>query len=423
LKKVLILTYFFPPANFAGSDRMASWAKYLHGFGYYPVIVTRKFRPGISSYEALSESSGGPVEHEKTDAYEIFRLPYKGNLRDRLLFHQGKNKYRLFRKFLTFTELLLQYFTLRVIPWRNLYHFSASLLAKENFSLIITSGKPYILFRFCYLLGRKYKIPWIADYRDPWTTHPLNKKNPLLGMLDRKFEKKWVSTAACITSCSAEWCRELESFLQLRSRVVYNGYEESSFGENFSQKPEGKKFTLLYSGTLYRNQNAELFMAAFRKFVNESRADARVIFAGISIDPSQLSRIKKLSAGMEAHLEFYDRADKQVFLNLLAESHICLIFGHESPRGWLPIKIFEYMAARRHVMLVPGDNSSLENLIRESGCGVCCKNEKEAIDYLNIQYQVHIQGSYVPPSMDSKQLSLYSRRMQAAALAAVLMIH
>ena len=75
MKKVLILAYFYPPANYAGSYRAISWTKYFHQYGYYPIVVTRQWTKTDGKYKHESITS---------DTHEVHYLKYKDNLRDKL---------------------------------------------------------------------------------------------------------------------------------------------------------------------------------------------------------------------------------------------------------------------------------------------------------------------------------------------------
>ena len=102
MKKILILSYFFPPSTITGSYRVNSWAKHLSKFGFYPIIVTRTWNENINNYYDLSSSFSNEIIHEKHENYEVYYMPYKPNLRDKIINKYGENKFQILRKFLTF---------------------------------------------------------------------------------------------------------------------------------------------------------------------------------------------------------------------------------------------------------------------------------------------------------------------------------
>src|ERR1035437_3990869 len=180
LKKIIILTYFFPPGNFAGSYRLFSWARYLHKFGFYPIIITRHWEKDQTDYAGISQKK--EIEIQKHENYEVHYIPYNGNLRDKIKAKYG-SKVRLITKLLSLVELIFQNFFISIIPSRQLYFYAKEYLEKNHdVRYVLASGKPYILFKYGHHLKIQFPyIRWIADYRDPWNTHWwLNKRTALI---------------------------------------------------------------------------------------------------------------------------------------------------------------------------------------------------------------------------------------------------
>ena len=257
MRKILILTYFFPPGNFAGSYRLFSWAKYLHKFGYYPIVVTRHWNKDQTDYAGISIEK--EITIEKHDTYEVHNIPYKGNLRDRLKAKYG-NKLTFLTKFLSLFELIFQNFITSIIPSRTLYYYAQELITKDpEIKYLFASGKPYILFRFGHFLKKEFPyLRWIADYRDDWTTSEFSvfiRTSPLdkiLNKLEAISEKKLNAFARECSTKGVKWlvCTEKDR-VKLDSRVhhalsiawlkmemhVVEGHEE---WEAFLNKAESK---------------------------------------------------------------------------------------------------------------------------------------------------------------------------------------
>ncbi|MFW5700794.1 MAG: hypothetical protein ACOCWM_03805, partial [Cyclobacteriaceae bacterium] len=113
MKKVLILSYFFPPANFAGSYRIYAWARHLYKFGYHPVVITRHWAENETDYTAISAEKD--IELEEHEHYTVYRLPYKGSIRDRLVNRFGP-KAKFLGKIFSFFQVIGQNYFLRSIP-------------------------------------------------------------------------------------------------------------------------------------------------------------------------------------------------------------------------------------------------------------------------------------------------------------------
>jgi hypothetical protein len=118
MKKILILSYYYPPANFVGAERIGSFAKHLHKFGIYPIIVTRNWNENqTNTYEEIKDNS---FKHRIFDTHEEYYLPYNRSWRDKLF---GKTCFFCIslRRILTFLELVVSTIWIPALPYANLY--------------------------------------------------------------------------------------------------------------------------------------------------------------------------------------------------------------------------------------------------------------------------------------------------------------
>jgi hypothetical protein len=121
MQKVLIISYFFPPCNLTASQRALSWARYLKKSGYQPVILTRRWDIPVNTLKDISKSTPGGMLVESNEDYQVYYLPYRSNLRDKIYIKYGEQRFSGFRKTLSLLELLLQNFWTTVIPYSNIF--------------------------------------------------------------------------------------------------------------------------------------------------------------------------------------------------------------------------------------------------------------------------------------------------------------
>ena len=173
MKKLLILAYDFPPYVSVGGLRPASWHKYFHEFGIYPIVVTRQWGNKYGSHlDYIAPSERNETIVEETETGTIIRTPYKPNLANRLMLQYGDHKYKYVRKFISaFYEFFQWIFFIG--PKSRLYYGAKKYLRENKVDCIIATGEPFILFKYASKLSKKFNIPWVADYRDPWvqSTH------------------------------------------------------------------------------------------------------------------------------------------------------------------------------------------------------------------------------------------------------------
>ena len=381
MKKVLIISYLFPPCNLTASNRIAGWEKHLPEFGIYPIIVTRNWTGSELTSEQRLTNSGSELRIEKKDHSEIHFLPYRASLRDRFFRKSGNNSvYRLLSKFLTLVGVFLQPLCMRAIPYNNLYFHAKSIL-KENpdVSKVLISGNPFELFYFGYKLKKAFpKISWIADYRDDWTTSEVVKVP--FRSFHRYFEKKWVSTASCFTTISMYYQAKISNLVKIPGHTIYNGFDQLI--EN-SHKTSPDSFVITYNGTLYETQNIEIFLEGLKLFI-DANPHKKITFnmPGILFDQNQANRVLKSMKGYESHLVMTDRITKEEVIEIQKNSDLLLMVSHANVKGVTSSKIFEYISLQKPFIVCPNDHDVLEEISIRSGLGKVMETPEKIVEFL-----------------------------------------
>ena len=117
-------------------------------------------------------------------------------------------------------------------------------------------------FRFGYEIHKQTNMPWIADYRDDWTTSEVNDVSGFLNRfllgLSKRSEKKWVGTSSCITTVSPYYAQKIGEFVRKPGHVLLNGFFEDDL-KTFQNRVLYDDFTIVYNGMLYGSQQIEIF--------------------------------------------------------------------------------------------------------------------------------------------------------------------
>ena len=162
--KVLILCNDFPPINSIGAERPYSWYFYFKEQGIEPVIITKNWDNNNDS-RFLQVKNNKTVEN--TEKGTIIRV--NEGLTPSLWFrNKFGEKFSIVRKSLTFIGKLLSFNLFLFDQHREIYNAAKEYLKANEIDLIITTGEPFILFKYGHLLRSKNNIKWIADYRDGW---------------------------------------------------------------------------------------------------------------------------------------------------------------------------------------------------------------------------------------------------------------
>jgi glycosyltransferase involved in cell wall biosynthesis/peptidoglycan/xylan/chitin deacetylase (PgdA/CDA1 family) len=423
MKKVLIISYFYLPGNFAGSYRVASWVKYLNEFGYYPIVVTRHWNEGQTGFTDISDRKN--IHIEKSGKSEIHYLPYKGNLRDKLL-RKSRNRFSSLRRLLSIGEILLQNFTIRVIPFNNLYYYSKKYLANNpDVNVVVISARPFILFHFGYLLKKHFPyLNWIADYRDPWNTHEYfnTVQNKQIRAIESRSEKKWISRSSIITSCSELWCNQLSEYTGIRARAIYNGYDAQEWQclDKKNTQKNSSEFTLLYNGTLYQMQNIDNIFDGIINLIKNGKDQIRICLVGMANDTDQVARIHQKIKGYELHFQLTARVSQKEIIQKMHDADLFLMFGYGILKGCYPVKLFEYLAGGKPILMSPSDHDVIEEVIKECQAGFVSDNADEVFKYLSDAYDEWKTKGVVAYNGQDALIEKYSRSIQAGALADIM---
>lgn len=425
MKKVLIISYFFPPCNLTASQRTYAWAKYLRELGYSPIVVTRRWDHRINVLSDVSKDTGSEVVHEVNEDYELYAVPYKGNLRDRLFATYGDKRYSLLRRLLTLMELLVQNFIPRFIPYYSMLKFAEDLATREkDLEFVLISGNPFQAFWAGHRINKQTGIKWVADYRDAWTTSEINQlgRSRLFKLIDRidiRAEKRWVGTASLVTASSRPIAESITALTGVPGEPLYNGFMMEDFaGLN---PPKFEDFTITYVGTLYLGQKVELLCEAFKQLVDITPSiRIKLLFPGLAFYPEQKQRIDRVLKGYEAYYEATPRVDRKQILEIEKRTHLLWHVGWDEQKGIIASKIYEYIASGTFIIVTPNDKGAIEEIVNASGCGVCTSTVQETFDFLHAEYSNYLQGRWRSNDVAQPQVMQFSRKEQVKHLAGLL---
>ena len=424
LKRILIISYFFPPCNLTASQRVFGMAKYLSDNGYYPIIIARNWDIQISYPEDILASSGNEIKIEKFENYEIHSLPYKSSLRDKCFRKSVKNKlFKPISKVLTLFNLFTEKFTNYFIPFSNLYSYSKKIIKQENINKVIISGNPFVQFKFGYLLKKELKVKWVADYRDGWYTRELvNPKKGFKGLVT-KFEstkeKKWVGSAEFFTSVSKLYVDEISNFVQKKGYVISNGYDNI---RKSNVSVDKTLFRITYNGTLYPEQPIESFLDVIILLVNDEEIKLHLMldFPGLGFDPIQENRVKSYMKGYEENYNSSGRIPHEEVISLQQKSDLLLMISYGHLKGIPSSKLYEYIGLKKPVLLYPNDFDIIEETLQEVNCGIICDNKDELYHKLKEVIISKQRESFDINGINLDKVEFYSRKSQIKEFAKLL---
>lgn len=433
MKKLLILAYDFPPYVSVGGLRPYAWYRYLKEFDVEPVVVTRQWGNKYGNeldYIAPGESNETIVE--TTEYGTIIRTPYEPNLANRIMLKYGRSKFALIRKMVTAWYEFMQ-FLFFVGPKSGLYRGAKEYLKQNKVDAIIATGEPFVLFKYASALSKKYGIPWVADYRDPWSQ---NKGRSRIRSV-RFFERKFSQNMSAVTTVSDFLKKKISENISVPTYyIIPNGYNPETIKQVEDICPEKGVLRIALAGSIYDWHPYKSVISTFAEFVKKNDYAPKIELNFFGINRHKEIEQLALENSIENNVHVYPRMDNASLLQNLSRHNVMLLFNDYSIMG---TKIYDYLGLKRLILFcysndaealalkdkyypvgeVDGVSTHLqEDLINETHSGIVVKDKNHLSKVLSDLYSEFTQtGSIACHSINT---SNYSRREGAHQLAEII---
>lgn len=392
-KKVLIITYYWPPAGGPGVQRWLKFVKYLPEFGIVPIV----YCPKNPNYPIVDDALIGEVSNETAIIKQPIFEPYKLAS----LFSKQKTQAIASGLIATKKQSLVERLLLYIrgnyfIPdarkfWvKPSVKFLESYIKLHQIETIITTGPPHSLHLIGLHLKEKLNLNWYADFRDPWTTIGYHHKMKLTLTSQKKhklFEKNVLETADHIIVTSPTTKAEFEAITKQPISVITNGFDDVSLDKIVLDA----KFTISHIGSLLSGRNPHVLWEALAELINENSAfksafELKLIGA---VSDDVLKTIK--NSGLGAYLNLLGYLPHKAAQTHQRQSQVLLLVEIDSPetKCIIPGKLFEYMQSHRPILAFGPDKADLKAIITQTNTGYSfgyCHSEKDAIKTKLLEY-------------------------------------
>jgi glycosyltransferase involved in cell wall biosynthesis len=387
MKKVLVLTYFWPPSGKASLHWPLKIIKYLPEFGCEPIVLTVKEDSYTLKDESLLKEINPSLKVYKSRSFEPFNLYKK-------FIGKGKEEHIVESETISQTNKSITHnisvwirMNLFVPDARVGWYFSAvkigrRIIIENKIDAVISIGPPHSAHLIGYRLSKLFHIPFYPVFIDPWVDIVYYKdftRNKVTLALDNNFEKKILkhSTASIfVTETMKEGYIKKYSFLNEKSFVLYWGYDEESF-ENIEYR-EGNHETILHAGNIFDYQNPVNFWNLLRQKINIGQ-NLRIKFIG-SVGPAIRKEIKL--AGLEPYTEYAGFLPYKELVTELVNAKYLLVCASE-PRH-VPGKLFEYLRTGRPIIAFGDDNSEVREILKMSNAGMIFNYQDDGSNFFNL---------------------------------------
>jgi glycosyltransferase involved in cell wall biosynthesis len=375
MKKVLIITYYFPPAGGPGVQRWLKFVKYLPDFGIQPIV----YIPENPTYPIVDECLVDEISDKailiKRPIFEPYALAsvFSKNKTKRIssgIIPSNKKQTLLEKLFLWIRGNLF-------IPDARVLWINPSVKHLEKYILdnkietIITSGPPHSLHLIGLKLKAKLNVKWIADFRDPWTTIGYHKALKLSAYAEKKhktLESKVLNSADVVVVTSSTTKKEFQSITTKPIEVITNGYDV----EKIEQQPLDKKFSLAHIGSLLSERNPILLWQSLSELVKEIPDFAQHFELKLIGTVSQEVLETIHSYNLDGFVNYVGYVSHKEAILHQRKSQVLLLIEINSMDtiSIIPGKLFEYMVSERPIIAIGPHGSDFAEIITNTNSGI-----------------------------------------------------
>lgn len=429
LKKVLIITYYWPPSGGSGVQRWVKFAKYLREFGWEPIIYT----PSNPEFPEIDDTFEKEIPDDLTILKQPIWEPYsfykkfvgiKKDTRLKTGIVQEKEQLSLSKKISIWIRGNFFIPDARKFWIKPSIKYLADYLNKHSVDAVVSNGTPHSLHMIGLGLKEKLNIAWLADFRDPWTNIDFFDDLKLSDWALKKhqlMEKKVLQQADCVTVTTPGTKKDFLAISPTSSiEVITNGFDTSDF-ENVDVKRD-EKFILAHIGVLTPSRNHPFFWEVIKELTDAHAAFAkhfRLRLIG-SVDSSILNEIK--DRDLERFVEMIDYVPHNQIIKELKKASVLLlkIRNSQNQDTIIPGKIFEYVASGRSIISIGPTGSDSDKILQSSNSGsTFSKEDKSDLkDHILELFDQYINGKI--SDIKHSDIEPYSRYKLTEKLATLL---
>jgi glycosyltransferase involved in cell wall biosynthesis len=392
MKKVLFITFYWPPSGKASLHWPLKIIKHLPKFGWQPVVLTVK----EDTFSAKDVSLLGEVDPDleviRTDYFDpfIYYRKFLGKNQDEPLIASetiSKANKSLKHRLSIWIRMNLFVPDARVGWNRIAIKETKKYLKRNTVDAIVSVGPPHSSHLIGKKLGRLFNIPHYPVLIDPWidiSYYRDFKRNPLTLSLDKHFEKSIMKSArrvVFVTESMKDDFIKKYNWLKDKSDVLYWGYNEEDF-KGIQPKPKNDFEILLHAGNIFDYQNPQNFWPTIKKEIDNGRK-LRIKFIG-TVSPGIRNAIEQ--NGLTEYTEYSGFLPYKNVLEEMLSANYLLVCATE--KRHVPGKLFEYLRTGNPIIAFGNDNEEVNNIIREANAGYLYSYKDTAEDFFSNSKQL-----------------------------------
>lgn len=415
MRKVLFITFFWPPSGKATVHWPLKMIKFLPGYGWQPTVLTVDEDTFSAKDESLLDEVSPGLKVLKTGYFDPFKLYRKllGKTPDEPLVASetiSRSNRSLKHRLSIWIRMNLFVPDARIGWYRQAVKRGKEYLRNNKIDAIVTIGPPHSTHLIGQRLGKVFNTPHIPVLIDPWIDiiyYRGFRRNVLTLGLDNYLEKSVMRTASqvvFVTNNTMQDFRKKYPFLEGKSHVLYWGYNEDSF-EKVAAVPESGEKILLHAGNIFDYQNQVPLWKTIKEQVDKGK-NIRLRFIG-TVGPAIKKSIEE--AGLKDRVEYSGFLPYNQVVEQMCSASYLLVCASE-PRH-LPGKLFEYLRSGKPIIAFGDDNDEVKQILESTHSGMLFRYNSPADEFFREEDKL---------KTDIQLVGRYDRKNIAGGLALIL---
>lgn len=390
--KVLIITYYWPPAGGSGVQRWLKFVKYLQEFEIEPIVYT------VDNANYPKEDT--TLLHQVPKNITILKQPIWEPTD--LLFWKHKNQQKKEVSntskggFLSFIRGNFLIPDPKIFWVDRSVKFLKKYILENKIETIISTGPPHSMHLIANKLKNTTHIKWIADFRDPWTSLYYNqdfKQGNFAKSKNKKLETAVLKNADCILTVSKVLKKEFAKIAK-NVAVITNGYDDENL--NLKSLKLDDKFSISYIGLLPKQSNPKVLFRVLHRLCEQNISfanDLKITFIG---DISEEVKKEVLANNLTEKVSFMGYVSHHKAIEYQKKSQVLLLLipNVKKSKGILTGKLFEYLTAKRPILAIGPEKGDLNDILNVTSAGVVVgfDNEEKLSKEILKLYQQYKKG-------------------------------
>ena len=423
MKRVLIISYYWPPTGGSGVQRWVKFAKYFPAEGWQPVIYTPENPEQLAvdaSLEAEVPAEAEVIRRRIVEPYEMYKklLRKSGHSKEAVEVNpvNAQNK-----SFLQKVAMWIRGNFFRPDPrclWiRPSVKFLKEYLKEHPVDLIVSTGPPQSMHLIGLLLAKETGLPWIADFRDPWTKIFYFKHLQMTRATvkwHKKMEKKVLDDATVVVAVSPLVQQEFQAMTQTPVELITNGFDECDFTATKNTEANGgpdREFVITHTGLFAADGNPTVLWDVLAEKCSKDESFKKLMKIKLvgKTDEQILKSIE--DAGLSGNLEDMGYQPHAVAVEQQRKASLLILPLRKEPeyKAVLPGKLFEYLASWRPVLGIGQTDGAMSMILNNTKTGLVLNwDDKMSIEkYIDICWKDHLNGRL---SVEDADISQFTRR-------------